>query len=145
MTDIIQRPRYDRRAFVGYFASIGLGTTLLPGLLWAHASRGEEITTATIASAEELAGLTFADDERQLMVAGLKSQEKLIEMLHQVVLPNAVAPAVSFNAVLPGVVLDTKQRRMVRSKVSVPAVPAESEALAFLPSRSSRSWYGGGR
>ena len=108
MTDITERSRYDRRAFVGYFASIGLGGTLLPGLLWAHASRGEEITTATIASAEELAGLTFADDERQLMVNGLKAQEKLIEALHAVVLPNAVAPAVSFNAVLPGVVLDTK-------------------------------------
>jgi Asp-tRNA(Asn)/Glu-tRNA(Gln) amidotransferase A subunit family amidase len=133
MTDIIERPRYDRRAFVGYFASIGLGATLLPGLLWARASRGEEITTATIASAEELAGVTFADDERQLMVNGLKSQEKLIETLHTVVLPNAVAPAVSFNAVLPGVVLDTKQRRMVRGRVSLSDMPSDPEALAFLP------------
>ncbi|MGH7632701.1 MAG: amidase, partial [Gemmatimonadaceae bacterium] len=133
MTDTIERPRYDRRAFVGYFASIGLGGTLLPGILWARAAGGEEITTATIACAEELAGITIPDDERQLMVDGLKSQEKLIEALHAVTLPNAVAPAVRFDALLPGTVPDTHQRRMVRSTVEMPAVPAELDGLAFLP------------
>jgi len=133
MTNSLERPRYDRRAFVGYFASIGLGGTLLPGLLWAHAARGEEITTATIACAEELAGLTIPDDERQLMVDGLTSQEKLIEALHAVTLPNAVAPAVHFDALLPGAVPDTHQRRMVRSRVEMPAVPANLNELAFLP------------
>ena len=133
MTDTTQRPRYDRRTFVGYFASIGLGSTLLPGLLWARAARGEEITVSTIACAEEVAGLSFEDDERQLMVDGLKSQEKQLEALHAITLPNSVAPAVSFDAVLPNMKLDTHSRPMVRSKVSPVDVPSELEALAFLP------------
>lgn len=133
MTDTTDRPRYDRRAFVGYFASIGLGSTLLPGLLWAHAARGEEITTSTIACAEELAGLSFDDAERKLMVDGLQSQEKQLETIRAVTLPNSVSPAVSFNAVLPNVALDTRSRPMVRAKVSPVDVPSNLEALAFLP------------
>ena len=60
MSDII---RHDRRAFMGYFASIGLGTTLFPGVLWAKIAAGAEITAATIASAEEVAGLKFDEAE----------------------------------------------------------------------------------
>ena len=30
---------YDRRAFMAYFTSIGLGSTLLPGVLWAQANQ----------------------------------------------------------------------------------------------------------
>jgi cytoskeletal protein RodZ len=33
---------YDRRSFMGYFASIGLGSTLLPGILWAQVAAGQE-------------------------------------------------------------------------------------------------------
>ena len=48
----------------GYFASIGLGSTLFPGVLWARVASGEEITVATIANAEEVAGLKFDEAER---------------------------------------------------------------------------------
>ena len=37
---------YDRRQFVNYFASIGLGSTLLPGVLWAKLEDGAEISSA---------------------------------------------------------------------------------------------------
>jgi Asp-tRNA(Asn)/Glu-tRNA(Gln) amidotransferase A subunit family amidase len=133
MPDTTDTPRYDRRAFVGYFASIGLGSTLLPGLLWARAAAGEEITTDTIACAAELAGLSFDEDERELMVDSLKQQEQQIEALHAFPLRNAVSPAVSFDAVLPNMTLDTEQRPIVRSRVSAPDVPGDLEALAFLP------------
>jgi hypothetical protein len=33
-------PTYDRRAFMSYFSSIGLGATFLPGVLWAQAGGG---------------------------------------------------------------------------------------------------------
>ena len=39
---------YDRRSFMSYFASIGLGSTLLPGILWAKISSGEDITAVTM-------------------------------------------------------------------------------------------------
>ena len=66
----------DRREFMGYFAGIGLSTSLFPGVLWAKISGGADITVETIASAEEVAGITFDPGERELMLDGLKQQEQ---------------------------------------------------------------------
>ena len=76
---------YDRRKFMTYFASVGLGSTLLPGILWAQASNGADITVATIAAAEEMAGLKFDDAERTMMLDGLKhALGAEIEALHKI-------------------------------------------------------------
>lgn len=125
---------YDRRTFLGYFSAIGLGTTLLPGVLWAKVAEGAEITPATIACAEEIAGLTFTDEQRQQMVDGVKGQEAQIEQLHRIALDNAVAPAIVFDPVPPGVTLALPVKRpSVRSHVPVRAMPSNLEELAFLP------------
>ena len=86
---------------MGYFASVGLGSTLFPGVLWAKISDGADITIATIASAEEIAGLHFDESERTMMLDGLKQQEQRIEALHKISLPNSVPPAIVFNPVPP--------------------------------------------
>lgn len=125
---------HDRRRFLGYFSAIGLGGTLLPGVLWARVAGGAEITVATIACAEEIAGLKFTDDQRQQMVDGLKSQESQLEQLHAIALDNSVAPAVYFDPVPPGVTLaHPAKHASVRSHVKPRAVPANLEELAFLP------------
>jgi hypothetical protein len=92
----------DRRNFLAYFSSIGLGTTLLPGVLWAEIGNGADITTATIASAEEIAGLKFDEAERKMMVDGLKQLQSRIDALHKIPLSNSVSPALVFNPVPPG-------------------------------------------
>ncbi len=125
---------HDRRKFLRYFSAIGLGGTLLPGVLWARSAGGEEITAATIACAEEIAGLKFTDEQRQQMVDGLKSQETQIEALHAIALDNSVAPAVHFDPVPPGATLALPTRHAsVRSRVAPRAVPRNLEELAFLP------------
>jgi len=126
-------PAVDRREFMSYFAGIGLGSTLFPGVLWAKISAGADITVETIASAEEVAGISFDPAERELMLDGLKQQEQRIEALHKVVLPNSVSPAIVFDPLPPGKTIVPEPRRpMVRSKVAHRAVPTEEE-LAFLP------------
>ena len=123
----------DRRQFMGYFAGIGLSSTLFPGVLWAKISAGADITVETIASAEEVAGITFDPAERELMLDGLKQQEQRIEALHKVVLLNSVIPAIVFDPLPPGKKIASEPRRpMVRGKVAHRALPAEDE-LAFLP------------
>ena len=125
---------HDRRKFLGYFSAIGLGGTLLPGVLWATSTGGEEITAATVACAEEMAGLKFTDEQRQQMVDGLKSQEAQIEQLHAIKLDNSVAPAVVFDPVPPGVTLRLPTTHpTVRSRVAPRAAPRDLEELAFLP------------
>ncbi len=127
---------YDRREFVGYFASIGLGSTLLPGLLWARAAAGAEITKETIACAEELAGLTFDDPQRAAMVEGLKRQQQQVDQLHKVVIPNSVPPAVTFDPLPPElgkVEPRLPKREMIRARVAMLVRPQNLEELAFRP------------
>jgi len=119
---------------MGYFASIGLGSTLFPGVLWAKVAAGAEITAATIASAEEVAGLKFDDAERAMMLEGLKTQEQRIEALHKIPLLNSVPPAIVFNPVPPWrkPPMESK-KQMVRGPVKGFSVPSNLEGLAFLP------------
>jgi Asp-tRNA(Asn)/Glu-tRNA(Gln) amidotransferase A subunit family amidase len=125
---------YDRRSFMSYFASIGLGSTLLPGVLWARIAAGEEITAATIASAEEIAGLKFDEAERTMMLESLKTQETRLEALHKIPIANSVAPAIVFNPVPPWRTPPRAAKKaMVRSPVAARTVPSNIEELAFLP------------
>jgi Asp-tRNA(Asn)/Glu-tRNA(Gln) amidotransferase A subunit family amidase len=127
-------PVLDRRSFMGYFAGVGLTSTLFPGVLWAKISAGAEITVDTIASAEEVAGVHFDPAERELMLDGLKQQEQRIEALHKVALPNSVSPAIVFDPLPPGKNIQTEPHRpMVRSTVAHRAVPSDLVELAFLP------------
>ncbi len=129
-------PRLDRRSFMTYFGGLGLGSSLFPGVLWAQAAGGAEITRETIACAEEIAGLQFTDEQRQMMVDDLRQQRKRIDEIHEVPLPNGVAPAIHFSPLLPG--MELAPRPSIRSPLvrgPVPAVtrPADLEELAFLP------------
>ncbi|HET7456410.1 MAG TPA: amidase [Gemmatimonadaceae bacterium] len=135
--DAVRTPP-DRRAFLQYFSAIGLGSTLLPGVLWAKVAAGAEITTTTIAAAEEVAGVKFDDAEREMMVESLKNQESLIEALHKVSLPNEVAPALVFDPRPPAPATRSVKPKgaavTVRtSPVARRAVPSDLEELAFLP------------
>jgi Asp-tRNA(Asn)/Glu-tRNA(Gln) amidotransferase A subunit family amidase len=128
---------HDRRAFMGYFTSLGLGTTLLPGVLWGQAATGADITSESIACAAELAGLEFDEAEREMMVDGLKQQARRLEALHAIPLANSVAPAIVFDprplhAPL-ATALPAASPPMRRSPVTVPRVPASLEELAFAP------------
>lgn len=99
MTPVI--PARDRRSFLRVCSELGVGGTLLPGVLWAKLSAGAEITKATIAGAEEIAGVAFDDAERDLLVERLTTQAQQLDGLHKVPLDNGVAPALVFVPDLP--------------------------------------------
>lgn len=125
----------DRRTFMGYFAGAGLGSTLFPGVLWAKAAAGAEITVQTVAAAEELAGLEFSKEQREIIVDDLKQQRSQIQALHKVRLRNDVPPALLFDPVPPGAKLPERRRgqRTVRSRAALREMPATVEELAFEP------------
>jgi Asp-tRNA(Asn)/Glu-tRNA(Gln) amidotransferase A subunit family amidase len=124
----------DRRSFMGYFAGAGLTSTLFPGVLWAKIAAGADITVETIASAEDVAGVHFDPDERELMLDGLKQQEQRIEALHKIELSNSVIPAIVFDPVPPGKKIAPEQRRRaVRSRVKPRPLGSGAEDLAFRP------------
>jgi Asp-tRNA(Asn)/Glu-tRNA(Gln) amidotransferase A subunit family amidase len=124
----------DRREFLAYFSALGLGSTLLPGVLWGKVAAGAEITKETIAAAEEIAGVSFTEDERTMMVRNLNNQKSAIETLHKMTLDNSVAPAIVFDPIPPGVSLPAKKPApMVRAKMPLMSRPGSLEELAFHP------------
>jgi Asp-tRNA(Asn)/Glu-tRNA(Gln) amidotransferase A subunit family amidase len=124
----------NRRTFMGYFAGIGMTGSLFPGVLWAKIAAGEDITLATIASAEEIAGVHFDPAEREMMLDGIKQQEQNIELLRKTPLPNGVEPSIVFDPLPPGMHPPMEPRRsMVRSPGRGTKVSSNLEDLAFLP------------
>ncbi len=125
---------YDRRAFMEYFAAAGLSSTLLPGVLWGQVVAGADITASTIKCAEEIAGLGFDDDEREMMVAGLRTNEARIRSLHAIELSNSESPVLTFNPLPPGKSIPPEPARAAsRRGTRAPAAPANLEDLAFAP------------
>jgi Asp-tRNA(Asn)/Glu-tRNA(Gln) amidotransferase A subunit family amidase len=119
---------------MAYFSSIGLGSTLLPGVLWAKVVEGADITASTIAAAEEIAGLKFDDAERAMMLDGIKQTQSRIEALHKIPMPNSISPAIVFNPVPPGKEIPRGPKlKMVRSRPTITRAPVDPDELAFLP------------
>ncbi len=114
-----------RRRFLAYFSSIGLSSTLLPGVLWARVQQQAEpkITKDMLDEAEQVAGLEFTDDERELMLEGLNDNLGDYETLRTIELPNDVPPALYFNPVLAGTDVAREEGEMKISRVQVGSVP----------------------
>lgn len=122
----------DRRRFFAVFAGFGLGATALPELLWAQEEAGEEITKETLAAAEKLAGLELTDEERDLMLDGVREARTAYEALRTVEIPNSVTPALVFDPVPPGVSLPERPGGFQPAEAPVPERPESPDALAFL-------------
>ena len=133
MTDMTSEsaPRtLDRRRFMAYCSAAGLGGAV-PATLWAQAQQEGAVTTTMLATAEEVIGLEFSDEERELMLQGLNRNLNSYRALREHDIPNSVAPAFSFNPVLPGMVLPTEQRPFRYTRPVGVTRPSNLEALAF--------------
>ena len=61
MKDLEGIEAVDRRGFMAYMSALGVGGTLLPGLLWAQLQERGEITSEILADAGAVAGLDFTE------------------------------------------------------------------------------------
>ncbi|MCH7908532.1 MAG: amidase [Candidatus Hydrogenedentes bacterium] len=125
----------ERRRFLAWCTSIGVGTTLFPGVLWTRmaAAQSENITKEMVAEAEKLAGLEFTDSERESIAKRLRSQIKDYDRLREVALSNDVPPAIQFDPVLPGMNITVPDRPAKRSDVTLTPIPKNLDELAFWP------------
>src|SRR5262245_24757641 len=99
-TDTIE----TRRRFLTHFASIGLGSTLAPGVLWARMqdAGAKTITLEMITEALKLSGLEFTEDERKAMVESANQNLARYEEVRAIHIPNDVSPLFHFSALVPG-------------------------------------------
>jgi Asp-tRNA(Asn)/Glu-tRNA(Gln) amidotransferase A subunit family amidase len=116
--------RTTRRRLLAISTAAGLGSTLFPGALLSLASQPSAaqspkpndpdalapITPEMIEQALAISGLVFTEDQRKLMVEGLNDTREDIETIRNLNLPNSVAPALVFDPVPGGTVLDTARK-----------------------------------
>lgn len=97
----------DRRQFLESCSALGL-TGLMPGVLYTQvASRRRddeqiEITAEDIEAAERLMGLSFTEDDREMLVDELNGQLQQYQAMREHTLPNGSHPAEVFNPQLSG-------------------------------------------
>lgn len=92
-----------RRAFVKVLAGLGISGGVFPSALWARRQDPVDITAAVIAEAEKVAGLTFTDEEREMMVEGLRENQAAFTALRGIDIPDGTPPATVFDPALPGI------------------------------------------
>jgi Asp-tRNA(Asn)/Glu-tRNA(Gln) amidotransferase A subunit family amidase len=125
----------DRRRFLAQCGAVGVGGTLFPGVLWAAAQEARQVTKAMIAQAEVLAGISLTDEQRESLVRGLNEYEQRYVELRRVDLPNAIAPPLYFDPVVPGTSLGRHRTNSPAPRLTDTGVkaPSDLEAVAFWP------------
>jgi len=128
---------FNRRRFIGYFSTVGLGSTLMPGALVAIARDAAEITVEMIDTAARISGLSFSREAKEKIARSLNDDNSLIrryEQVRELKIENSTPPAIVFNPVPPGMKLPTQSKPLRMSDVEV-SVPQSDEALAFMTVR----------
>jgi Asp-tRNA(Asn)/Glu-tRNA(Gln) amidotransferase A subunit family amidase len=120
----------DRRAFLALCTSLGLTSTLFPGILWGKLE-GKPATKEMIAEAASVAGITIPDEHQEMMIKGLNEQLESYEAIRKLALPNSVPPSLLFDPVLPGMKFATAERPMRMSRIAAPDVPRNLHDAAF--------------
>jgi len=97
-----------RRRFMGHFASIGLGTTLVPGVLWARMqdAGSQTVTLAMVAEALQLSGIDLSEEDRKVMVESANRNLAQYQELRSLDIPNDVSPPFHFSPMVPGLKVD---------------------------------------
>ena len=130
----------DRRRFLESCSALGL-TGLFPGALYAQVNDASEETPPTaqdapisvedVVAAEEIAGLSFNAEERELIVEGLNEKLQQYEELREVKLPNAVVPSSTFDPRIGGATIPEDGTPMQWTPQPVER-PSSDEDLAFM-------------
>jgi len=126
-----------RRRFIAHFTSIGLGTTLAPGIVWARMQDAgtQTITLAMITEAMKLSGIELTEAERTAMVDAANQNLKRYEELREIHVPNDVSPPFHFSPLVPGLAVSRKPLPFVLSAPPPVKRPANLEDAAFWPVR----------
>jgi Asp-tRNA(Asn)/Glu-tRNA(Gln) amidotransferase A subunit family amidase len=124
-----------RRRFITYFSSVGLSSTLLPGVLWAklQEDRAERISAAMLKDALAVAGLDFTEDERQQLLSGANQNLTRFADLRQIHIDPNIAPPLYYSPLVPGTRLDRAVKPFRPSPPPSRRRPTNLEDVAFWP------------
>ena len=125
----------NRRRFLAYFSGIGMGSSLLPGVLWAEMQddgASQRVTDEMLKSALAVAGITFSDEDRKAVLQGVNRSLTGFEEVRKLEIPNDVAPPFYFSSIVPGMKVN-RIREPLHFSAPVVKRPANLEDVAFWP------------
>src|SRR5215475_15982426 len=124
----------SRRRFLNAFSGIGLGGTLLPGVLWAQMQQNgaQKVTPEMLRGALDLAGLSFAEEDQKAMLQSVNQSLTRYEEVRKLGIGNNVAPPFYFSPLVPGMKVNRTREPL---RFSTPSVkrPANLEEVAYWP------------
>jgi Asp-tRNA(Asn)/Glu-tRNA(Gln) amidotransferase A subunit family amidase len=125
-----------RRRFMAHFAGIGLGATVVPGVVWARMqdAQTDRITLAMVTEALKLSGIEMSEADRQAMVQAANRNLSSFEEIRKIHIPNDVSPPFHFSPLVPGMQVNRTKQPIKFSAVTVKR-PANLEDVAFWPVR----------
>ena len=127
------RTSWPRRQVLKTLAAMGIGSAVFARALETLAAEKPQVTEEMIRQAEWIAGLTYTDDDRKLMLKGLNDARGNYERLRGVELDNSVPPALWFQPA-PGANAATAPRgRVEPSEWAAAPRPSAEDDIAFAP------------
>lgn len=126
-----------RRRFLATFAATGLGTTLVPGVLWARMqdAGAQKISLDMVTDALKLAGIDIPEDEKNSLVESANRNLTGYDDLKKLRIPAEVSPPFHFSPVTPGMPVNKAKQPWRLSAAPSVKRPANLEDAAFWPVR----------
>ena len=132
----------NRRRFLAVCSAVGVGQTLLPGVLLGMAAGAEssggaglsgsalqKITPEMIDAAAAIAGLRLTAEQKAMMLGGLTRMRDSVETIRSLKMPNSVAPAFVFDPVPAGMKIETEPQA-VRGTARMSVAPDVSRLVS---------------
>jgi Asp-tRNA(Asn)/Glu-tRNA(Gln) amidotransferase A subunit family amidase len=123
----------DRRGFFTGAIKASAAAAVFPLLVSeiAHAVETNAINKADISAAAMLTGVSFSEAQQEMMLEDVQSRLKSYGSIHDLNIPNGIAPALDFNPVLPGMTFETARRPLRLSQAGDLELPKNLDDCAF--------------
>ncbi len=101
---------------------------------------GPRITQTTLAEAEKLAAVEFTEQERAVILKGIKDDVARHRSRRSQTLANGLAPVTMFDSRLPDLRFDGEAQPIVRSITDPSPLPTDDCDIAFAPVTALSRW-----
>ncbi len=131
----MQHSAATRRGFLASFAGFGLGSTVLPSLLWSKVTEtgAPAITAAMLKEAARLSDHSFSEEDCTAILQTVNQNLARYTKLHAIHVPNHIAPPFYFSPLVPGMTVNRTRQPFKPSAPPKVKRPANLEDVAYWP------------